>query len=117
MRDFSAASWHRLAPAGDRFGVSCDEHGAFLGTIPLLDRAAVERTEQWRSRSVAALNAAIGNAYGLPVDLAAKAGGIDAIARALNSDNVALAQIAALQLRLPPVPQLKKRGRSFNDLV
>jgi hypothetical protein len=45
--------------------------------------------------------------YGLQVDAAAKMEGIGVVAKALNEANPALACIAAVQLRLPEIPERK----------
>ncbi len=66
----------------------------------------------WRMFAQTEPNEALSSCYGLPVDFAAKAGGLAAIARALNGGDLALAKIATLHLRLPHPPSLAKGIRS-----
>lgn len=86
-------------------GLSCDETGLFLGDTPLLARDA---GQGWRPRPLDELNAASAASYGLPVDFAAKLAGLGVVAAALDRGEIALAKIAALQLRLPDPPPLAK---------
>ncbi len=46
--------------------------------------------------------------FGLPVDVSSKLAGLRTIAQALNSEDVARAQVAALLLRIPEAPDLFK---------
>lgn len=91
-----------LSPRGDHFGIGCDSDGAFVGPVPLLERVTDRfgRTV-WRPRPTEVLNRDLSFCYGLPVDLAVKAGGFAAIANALNDNALLRAQIATLHLRLP----------------
>lgn len=91
--------------SGDDNGVSCDARGVFVGAIPLLScvRDAAD-CDVWRARSEADLNRELTRIYGVPVDIAAKSGGLATIARAYNSNNVVLAKIATVQLQFPDPP-------------
>jgi len=98
----------RLSPPGGR-GVSCETDGASVGPVPLLQRAAdLSGREAWAPRSTTALNADLGFCYGLPVDVASRAGGLAAIARALNGGAILRAKIAALHLQFPDLPPLTR---------
>jgi hypothetical protein len=109
MRDLSGATWYRLGELGDPHELSCDRHGAFVGKIPLLERVQGQSgREVWQIRSIPQLNLALSAGYGLAVDFTGKLGGIATIAKALNAGNIALAQIATVQLRLPDLPRLAK---------
>ena len=66
-----------------------------------LNRAA---QEQWIVRPEAELNEKLTLLYDLPIDVATKIGGMETIARALNDGKLALAKIAAVQLRFPDPP-------------
>jgi hypothetical protein len=92
--------------SGDDNGVSCDGRGVFIGSIPLLTctRDAAGR-DVWRARSEVDLNRELTRAYGMPIDIAAKSGGLATIVRAYNSNNVVLAKIAAVQLQFPDPPK------------
>src|ERR1700684_2968343 len=90
-------------------GVACEETGLYLGDTPLLERTqAAGPPPRWRPRPLDALNADVGARYGLAGDRAGKRGGLAAVPGALNRDDLALARMAALHLRLPAPPQLAK---------
>lgn len=106
----SGATWYRLAAAADRHGVSCSGDGLCVGAIPLLARVATPSGgTQWVLRSLSDINVALSNCYGFVVDATAKMRGLEVVARALNRGDLALAQIAALNLCLPDPPSLEKR--------
>ncbi|HEX4157469.1 MAG TPA: hypothetical protein VHY79_03270 [Rhizomicrobium sp.] len=79
-----------------------------MDDIPLLKHNQDAGNSIWISRSCDELSREISSRYGLPVDLSSRAGGLSAIARALNADDVALAQIATVQLAIPAPPPLSK---------
>ncbi len=64
--------------------------------------------EAWAPRSTTALNADLGFCYGLPVDVASRAGSLMVIARALNDGAVLRAKIATLHLQFPDLPPLTR---------
>jgi hypothetical protein len=72
----------RLADKGGA-GVRCDDDGLFVGETPLLKRGS-DAGSVWRPRPLGALNDAVGDRYGLPVDLAAKLRGLTSVAGALR---------------------------------
>jgi hypothetical protein len=105
MNAISGATWFRLSAAGDGAGTRCDETGAFVGAQPIVVHVPNDHgCESWRARPVAELNEALSRAYDLPVDMSPRVGALATIAAALNSGNLARAQVAALQLRLPNLP-------------
>ncbi len=112
MREF------RLSSTRNASGVSCGPDGAFAGAVALLKReAGAGSGEIWVPRDGGELSAALSEAYGLPVDVAAKSGGLAAVARALNSGDVARAQIATVLLQLPEIPPLAKGALLPDALV
>lgn len=101
----------RLAEARGT-GIVCDEQGLFVGETPLIERAKDgDGAYQWRPRSAADLDHDLSRVYGLPVTLAGRMGGLDAIAKALSNGDLARAQITALYLRLPDPPASLPSGR------
>jgi hypothetical protein len=96
----------RLSPTRGRDGIFCDAAGAFVGPVPLLKRVRLNRTayEQWIVRPEAELNEKLTLLYDMPIDVMTKIGGMETIARALNDGKLALAKIAAVQLRFPDPP-------------
>jgi hypothetical protein len=110
--------WFRLSPAGQNHGVSCDGQGAFVGPVALLERkSGLGGGEQWQPRPPDELDAELSACFGLPVDVSRKAEGLAAIARALNRDDLVLAQIATLHLQFPDPPVLTKAARSQGDTI
>lgn len=90
-------------------GVRCDGRGLFVGDAPMLVRSPrPDGGHAWAARPLDELNRDLGARYGLPVDAAAKRGGLAGVAQALERDDLALAQIAALLLRFPDPPSLAK---------
>ncbi|MDE2229882.1 MAG: hypothetical protein KGL11_12700 [Alphaproteobacteria bacterium] len=112
MPDVAFVRAFSLSPRGDRFGVACDADGAFVGPVPLLERS-VDRFGRiaWRPRPIDSINLDLGFCYGLPVDVAAKVGGLAAIANALKDGALLRAQIATLHLQLPDLPRIDEGTR------
>jgi hypothetical protein len=110
----------RLSPTRSRDGISCDAGGAFVGTVPLLNRIRLNSAtrEQWIARPEAELNEKLTLLYDMPVDVASKIGGMETIARALNEGKLALAKIATVQLRFPdPQARSSLKGDNRADRV
>jgi len=97
--------------------LSCGAGGAFFGPVPLLTRSEDGGKEAWAPRPIAEINAELSEAFGLPIDMAAKAGGLAAIAGGLNRRDMAFAQIATVQLRLPDLPPLAKSVRTDDEVA
>jgi hypothetical protein len=90
-------------------GLSCEENGLFLGEIPLLERIRNEGgRDRWQPRSTSTLNKELSQRFGLPIECKGKIGRLDLIARALDSDDLFRAKIAALHLQIPDPPDLEK---------
>ena len=107
----------RLSPPGKGRGVSCNAEGAFVCAIPLLARFQTNGNCEWQPRDCEELSDEIGEHYGVPVDMSSKAGGLKAIANALNKGNVARAQIATVLLGMPDPPSLSKSARSREQMI
>jgi hypothetical protein len=82
-------------------GVSCDDSGLAVAGAPLLEKAGAG----WRPRALGEVNAELSRAYGFPVDVAKRTALLGRVAEALNDGDLAMAQIAALHLRLPDPPE------------
>jgi hypothetical protein len=89
----------KLSRSGSARGISCDAGGAFIDSIPLLKRARAHGREIWEPRNVDELSIELGTHYGLPIHISSKSAGLDAIARSLNAENVAHAQLVALHMQ------------------
>jgi hypothetical protein len=107
-----------LSKEGISEGIRCSAHGVGVGGVPLLRRISGPRdATRWLPRGPAELDAELSERYSLPVDFAAKAGGLATIAEALNAGNVALAQIATLHLRLPDPPPRAKSSMPLEAAI
>ena len=107
----------RLSPPGKREGVSCDEDGAFVGAIPLLKRSAANGKDYWQPIDAEQLSAEFSSEFGLPVDMSRKMGGLKTIAKALNTGDVARAQIATVLLGIPDPPRLSKTANARDTMI
>lgn len=106
-----------LSPRESGRGISCDADGAFIGSVPLLKRLRKNGQDAWQPRDHDEISNAIGERYGLPIDMSSKRGGLTAIANALNEGDVARAQIASVLLGIPDPPPLSKSGRSRDQTI
>jgi hypothetical protein len=107
----------RLSPAGSGRGISCDANGAFIGTIPLLQRTDVNGRHCWEPRDRERLSEQIGSQFGVPVDLTLKMNGLSTISRALNKGDIARAQIATVLLGIPDPPEVSKGECSRDETI
>jgi hypothetical protein len=97
-------------------GVRCGADGLFVGSVPLLCRARDPHgREHWSLRPASERDNELTERYGLPIDAAAKAGGMTAVARALDRGELALAGIAAVLLQFPDSPSLEKGAPATDD--
>jgi hypothetical protein len=64
VEDFPGIRFRRLAPAGDAGGVCCDENGAAIGSIRLLDKTV----SGFAPRPLEDLNQVFAFVLGRPVD-------------------------------------------------
>src|SRR5437762_14166067 len=97
----------RLSVGGDRnLGLCCTEDGLFLGRTPLIER----RGGAFVVRPQADLDRLFGCAYGGGPAAAGVMPGLATVAAALGRNNLALAQIAAVHLRLPDLPDTLARA-------
>jgi hypothetical protein len=107
-----------LAPKRTSDGISCDEQGVFVGDVPLLRRCTGSCGHvTWSVRTAAELNDELTALYRLPVDVAAKAGALALIAAAFNRGDLAMAAIAAGQMRLPDPPRISKEAESADEVA
>ena len=97
----------RLSAGGDgNLGLCCTaEDGLFLGRTPLIERAAGEYAVRQRSELEQLFKCSSAGA-----DIERLQRGLGVVKSALNENNLALAQIAAVQLRIPDLPDLLARA-------
>lgn len=109
MKDLQGARWFRLATKPDSIRMRCNENGAFWGPVSLVTKTTNTMGRQsWVPRAVSELNRELTDLSNLSIDLTSKMNGLNAVARALSAGNIALAQVAMLNLHLPNLPDLQK---------
>jgi hypothetical protein len=97
----------RLSMGGDRnLGLCCTEDGLFLGRTPLIEWCG----GAYVVRPQADLERLFGRAYGGKEAAARVMPGLATVAAALGRNNLALAKIAAVHLRLPDLPDTLTRA-------
>ncbi|RBP18335.1 hypothetical protein DFR50_101280 [Roseiarcus fermentans] len=84
----------------NRDGALSAVHSPRAGT-PLLRRSSYGR---WAPRDDGDIGRELSKLYGFPLDVACKRQGLAVIARALENDDLARAQVATLLLKLPDPP-------------
>jgi len=91
---------------GAVLGLSCDEEGIFLaGDYALVTRITDATGRRlYCARPTAEINVALSAAYGWPVDFSDRMAGLRLAARYLTAGEGALAKMAAVQLRIPDLP-------------
>lgn len=95
----------RLWPANQAQGVSCDNRGAYIGKVALLQRqTGSDGRDAWTVRSAPELNAALSDHYGFPIDMTRKLDGLSEVADSLNRGDMFHAQLGTLDLKLPDPP-------------
>lgn len=95
-------------------GLSCTKDGLFLGATPLLER---ERGGSFLVRPQDDLERLLVSGYGADVTLVRIMPGLRAVASALNDNNLCRARIAAVHLRVPPLPDaLARLDMQFEDV-
>ncbi len=105
-----AADGHiwRLSEAGkDSLGLCCTRDGLLLGSTPLVE----PRDGGYVIRPREDLERLLRRAYDIEIPLDRVLAGLAVAASALAEDNLCLAQIAAVQLRLPDLPDIAARER------
>ena len=99
---------HRLEGdlnSGARRGLSCNKDGLFLGPdCPLVTCENVDGVRSYRARPIEQINRVLSAGYGARIDLSARKGALDTIVGLLSKGELGMAQITALQMRLPALP-------------
>lgn len=88
-------------------GFACDRAGLRVGGVGLLEPDPA-KASGWRVRPNGGLNLELSLRCRLPVDVVGKSGALASVARALERDDLAIAQIGALLLQFPDPPALAK---------
>ena len=86
-------------------GLSCDPDGLHLGDCALVRAARdAQGRRLYEPRALGEINAVLSAAYGREIEFASRMPGLCRVSQHLSEDKLALAQITALHLRLPDLP-------------
>jgi hypothetical protein len=99
--------WRLSEPGADNLGLACNEEGLFLGRTPLIGR----RDGRFVVRDGHDVGRLLSRAYQTEVDPKPLLGGLATVAAALNANDLLLARIAAVHLRIPDLPDRAARER------
>ncbi len=98
--------WDRRCRGVAVRGLSCDEDGIFLGGDCALVAPTTDARGRrvYRLRSTAEINHVLSAIYGREIDISDRVAGLRQAAGYMTEGKWALAQVAALQLRIPDLP-------------
>jgi hypothetical protein len=99
--------WRLSEPGADNLGLACSEEGLVLGRTALIER----RDGRFVVRDAHELRRLLSRAYRTEVDPTPLLGGLATVAAALNANDLLLARIAAVHLRIPDLPNQAARER------
>ena len=99
--------WRLSEGGANNRGLACNEEGLFLGRTPLLER----RDGRFVVREPREIERLLSCAYRVKVDPKLLVGGLTTVAAALNANELLLARIAAVHLRIPDLPDDAARER------
>jgi hypothetical protein len=100
MLDTSRHLWTLSDGGEDSLGLSCTNDGLFLGRTPLLER----QDGRFTVRAQIDLERLLSSGFGLDAALDRLMLGLNTVAAALNAGDLCRARIAAVQLRIPELP-------------
>jgi hypothetical protein len=111
----SGATWFKLCQrrsGAATLGLSCDEDGIFLGDYALVRPITDAKGRHlYRARPLAEINIALAAADRRAVDFSDRIAGLRSAARYLTAGEWAVAKIAAVQLRIPDLPDAAAASR------
>jgi hypothetical protein len=99
--------WRLSEPGADNLGLACSEDGLFLGRTPLIER----RDGRFVLRDARDIQRLLSRVHRTEVDPTPLLGGLATVAAALNANDLLLARIAAVHLRVPDLPDTAARER------
>jgi hypothetical protein len=92
------------ASDGVGLGLSCDEAGLRLAGECVLIGPDADNEHWFRVSDIEEINRALSAGYGADIDLSSRLPALERLAKLMSEGKWGLAGIAALQLRLPPLP-------------
>ncbi|MGC1776663.1 MAG: hypothetical protein WBB34_01865 [Xanthobacteraceae bacterium] len=92
--------WRLSEPGDDNLGLARDENGLVLGRTRLIER----RNGSFVVRDEGEIESLLGHAYRRALPLQRLMAGLTNVAKALNANDLCLAHIAAVHLRIPDLP-------------
>jgi len=97
--------WRLNEPGEHNLGLACNEEGLVLGRTPLIER----HDGRFVVRDAADIQRLLSRAYRTQVDASSLMGGLTTVAAALNANDLLLARIAAVHLRILDLPDQAAR--------
>ncbi|HWK46205.1 MAG TPA: hypothetical protein VNT30_15900 [Stellaceae bacterium] len=95
----------RLTDSPDRKGLCCDKIGVAWGPLALLDKKTDHRmVDTFTVRDQGDLERIIDTAFGIKVDFSSRISTLRLVAKSLNAGDIGHAQMMALHLKLPELP-------------
>jgi hypothetical protein len=102
MHDPHIREFRLAGPQGDGLHAYLNDEGAFIGFgTPLVEK---DHSGTWRPRPLAELDTMLKIGYDDPVPAQRRMGNLEAVARALNKGDRALAAILLVHAEFPPLP-------------
>src|SRR5579864_8306310 len=97
--------WRLNEGGADNLGLACDDKGLFLGRTPLIERQGGRFVVRYPQD----IQRLLSRSYQTHVDAKPLMGGLATVAAALNANDLLLARIAAVHLRIPDLPDRAAR--------
>src|SRR5690349_24681247 len=97
--------WSPIEAGENKLSLACDDEGLTLGRTPLIER----RDGCFVVRDAADIQRLLSRAYRTQVDASSLMGGLTTVAAALNANDLLLARIAAVHLRILDLPDQAAR--------
>ena len=97
--------WRLSEPGKDNLGLTCNDQGLVLGRTPLIER----RDGRFVVRDAGEIEGLLSRAYRGGLPLPRLMAGLANVAKALNANDLCLASIAAVHLRIPDLPSQAAR--------
>ena len=97
--------WRLSEATAGNLGLACTENGLLLGQTPLIER----RDGRFVARERAEIERLLKRGYGIEIAASRLMQGLATVASALNANDLCLARIAAVHLKIPDLPDAAAR--------
>ena len=95
--------WRLSEATAGNLGLACTENGLLLGQTPLIER----RDGRFVARERAEIERLLKRGYGIEIAASRLMQGLATVASALNANDLCLARIAAVHLKIPDLPDAR----------